>query len=105
MKLYVCWNTNPKLGMGGKHPCGIAYEALREAGHHPQVIKGRGWRVLPDSIFNRSEARQEVKRHTGKVDVPVLVTDDGEWISDSKRIVEWARAHPADTAGRTAASA
>ena len=26
--------------------------------------------------------------------VPVLVTDDGEVVSDSKRIVEWAKAHP-----------
>jgi glutathione S-transferase len=27
--------------------------------------------------------------------VPVLVTDDGEAIADSKNIVEWAKAHPA----------
>jgi glutathione S-transferase len=27
--------------------------------------------------------------------VPVLVTDDGEAINESQRIVEWAKAHPA----------
>jgi glutathione S-transferase len=27
--------------------------------------------------------------------VPVLVTDDGEVINESQRIVEWAKAHPA----------
>jgi hypothetical protein len=28
----------------------------------------------------------------------VLVTDDGEVVQDSKRIVEWAKAHPAGAA-------
>jgi glutathione S-transferase len=32
--------------------------------------------------------------------VPVLVTDDGEVIRESKRIVEWARANPAAGAVR-----
>jgi hypothetical protein len=30
--------------------------------------------------------------------VPVLVTDDGELIQDSKKIVEWAKANPASGA-------
>ena len=97
MKLYVCWNTNPKF-IFGSHPCGIAYEALREAGHDPEVVKAKGWRAMPDAVFNRTDGRQEVKRLTGKVDVPVLVTDEGEAISESKAIVEWAKAHPAPTA-------
>jgi glutaredoxin 2 len=37
-----------------------------------------------------------VEELTGKTMVPVLVTDDGEVINESKRIVEWARAHPHD---------
>jgi glutathione S-transferase len=36
--------------------------------------------------------------------VPVLVTDDGEVVSDSKRIVEWAETHPAHRATAPTAS-
>jgi hypothetical protein len=95
VKLYVCWNTNRKFMGSDSHPCGVAYEALKESGHSPMVIKGRGWRILPDAVFNRSEPRQEVKQLTGRVDVPVLITDEGEAIYPSQRIVEWANAHPA----------
>jgi glutaredoxin 2 len=42
-----------------------------------------------------TDERREVERLTGKPTVPVLVTDDGEVIPESQRIVEWARAHPA----------
>ena len=96
MKLYVCWNTNPRF-LAGKHPCGIAYHALRNHGHDPEVVKAKGWRVLPDAL-NRSEGRQEAKQLTGKVDVPVLVLDDGEVVAPSKAIVEWAKANPAGDA-------
>jgi glutathione S-transferase len=92
VKLYVCWNTNP--GPAGVHPCGRAHQALREAGHEPEVIKSRGLRLLPDRL-NQSEGRREAKRLTGSTTVPVLVTDAGDVISESKRIVAWARAHPA----------
>ena len=92
MKLYVCWNTSP--GPAGLHPCGRAHRALREAGHEPEVIKSRGLGVLPDR-FNQTEGRREAKRLTGSTTVPVLVTDTGQVISDSKRIVAWAREHPA----------
>ena len=91
MKLYVCWNT--RRGPLG-HPCGDAYHALRDAGHDPEVVKSYGLRLLPDR-FNRSEGRRAAKRLTGSVTVPVLVTDEGEVVSDSRRIVAWAREHPA----------
>ena len=42
-----------------------------------------------------TRTRKEVKKLTGKPWVPVLVTDDGEVVSDSKNIVAWAEAHPA----------
>jgi glutaredoxin 2 len=42
-----------------------------------------------------TEGRREIKELTGQPVVPVLVTDDGEVINESKRIVEWAQAHPA----------
>ncbi len=92
MKLYVCWNTSP--GPGGHHACGNAHRALREAGYEPEVVKARGLGALPDR-FNRTEGRREAKRLTGSTTVPVLITDTGEVISDSKRIVAWAREHPA----------
>jgi glutaredoxin 2 len=36
-----------------------------------------------------------VRELTGQSWVPVLVTDDGQAIHDSKKIVEWAKTHPA----------
>jgi hypothetical protein len=93
MKLYVCWNA--RRGPLG-HPCGDAYHALREAGYEPEVIKSYGHFVLPD-LLNRSEGRRVAKRLTGQSKVPVLVTDDGDAVWDSKQIVEWARQHPAQT--------
>lgn len=100
MKLYVCWGTFTKTPRPGGHPCANAYYALRDAGHEPEVIKSYGLAVLPDR-FNRSDGRREAKRLTGDNTVPVLVTDDGEVVSDSTRIVAWAREHPA---GATAAA-
>jgi glutathione S-transferase len=97
MKLYVCWGTFTTTPRPGGHPCGNAYRALREAGHDPEVIKSYGWDVLPD-VFNRTRGRREAKELTGKGTVPVLVTDSGEVVSDSKKIVEWAKAHPAAAA-------
>src|SRR5205823_4434726 len=61
----------------------------------PEVIKSYGLAPLPDALFNRTTGRQEAKRLTGSSMVPFLVTDDGEVIKDSKRIIEWARRHPA----------
>jgi glutathione S-transferase len=67
---------------------------LRDAGYDPEVIKSYGLAPLPD-VFNRTSGRQEVKRLTGRVTVPALVTDDGEVVSDSKKIVAWAKQNPA----------
>ena len=92
MKLYVCWGTFPSPRPGG-HPCGNAYRALKEAGHDPEVIKSYGLGPLP-AFLNNTRGRREVKELTGQSWVPVLVTDDGEAIHDSKKIVEWAKAHP-----------
>jgi glutathione S-transferase len=95
MKLYVCYGTfKPAPRAGGRHPCGVAYHALREAGHDPEVIKSYGWDVLPD-FLNNTRGRREAKKLTGKSTVPVLVTDSGEVISESKKIAAWAKDHPA----------
>jgi Glutathione S-transferase, N-terminal domain len=93
MKLYVCWGTFRSPRPGG-HPCGNAYRALREAGYEPEVIRSYGLGLLPDAL-NQTEGRKEVKRLTGDAWVPALVTDDGEVVKDSKKIVEWAKANPA----------
>ncbi len=97
MRLFVCWGTFTTTPRPGGHPCGNAYRALREAGHDPEVVKSYGWTVLPDAL-NRTAGRQEVKRLTGDSTVPVLVTDSGEVISDSKNIIAWAERNPATAA-------
>ena len=94
MKLYVCWGTFPTPRPGG-HPCANAYRALRDAGHDPEVVKAYGLAMLPDAVANRTAGREAARRLTGKSTVPVLELDDGTAIWDSKRIVEWARANPA----------
>lgn len=98
MKLYVCWGTFQTPRPGG-HPCGNAHRALKEAGYEPEVVKSYGFGPLPDL----TAGRKEVKRLTGQSWVPVLVTDDGEVIQDSKKIVAWAKAHPASGAGAATA--
>ena len=94
MKLYICYGTFRKAPRPGGHPCGNAYQALRDAGHDPELVKSYGFNVLP-SFMNFSRGRKEVRELTGKDTVPVLVTDDAEVITESRVIADWARAHPA----------
>jgi hypothetical protein len=89
VKLYVCWGTFPTPRPGG-HPCGNAYHALRDAGYDPEVKKVYGWGLLPAFM---NPTRKEVRELTGNDWVPVLVTDDGEIVQDSKRIADWAETH------------
>lgn len=93
MKLYICYGTFQTPRPGG-HPCKNAYDALRAAGHEPELVKSYGFGLLPEAL-NQTAGRKEVKRLTGQSWVPVLVTDDGEAIQDSKKIAAWAEAHPA----------
>ena len=94
MKLYVCWGTFPTPRPGG-HPCGNAYHALKDAGYEPEVKKVYGLAILPKFM---NPGRKEVRELTGSEWVPVLVTDDGEVVKDSKEIVAWAQANPAAAA-------
>jgi hypothetical protein len=98
MKLYVCYGTFTKTIRPGGHPCGNAYRALREAGHDPEVIRSYGLGMMPDKPFNQTAGRKEAKRLTGKSTVPVLVTDDGEVVADSRKIIDWAEKNPAGAA-------
>jgi len=61
------------------------------------VIRSYGGGFLPD-FLNRTRGRREVRELTGSNMVPVLVTDDGEVVKESSKIVEWAKAHPAAAA-------
>lgn len=93
MKLYICYGLFPSPRPGG-HPCKNAHDALREAGHDPEVVKSYGWGILPKA-FNMTKGRREVERLTGNRWVPTLVLDDGTVVDGSREIVAWAKAHPA----------
>jgi hypothetical protein len=95
VKLYVCWDTRPSHPVIGKHPCGIAHQALVEAGHEPEVVKAYGWAKLPD-FLNATPGRREVRELSGGNDeVPALITDSGEFVQSTREIVAWAKANPA----------
>ena len=94
MRLYVCYGTWTLGRPIHPHPCGEAHEALRGAGYAPQVVRALGLGPLP-GLLNDLTPRREVKELTGQYWVPALVTDDGEVVHGSQRIVEWARTHPA----------
>ena len=95
MKLYVCWGTwkGPTpwpFRRAESRPCGVAHQALKEAGHDPEVVRCFGWVELP-KVFNLTPGRRKVKELTGEMTVPVLVTDDGEVVPGSSEIAGWAR--------------
>ena len=97
MKLYVCWGTwkgaTPKpFRRADAHPCGVAHQALTDAGYEPEVARCYGWEALP-GVFNLTPGRRKVKELTGQLMVPVLVTEDGEVVAGSREIADWAEAH------------
>lgn len=96
MDLYICYGTFQTPRPGG-HPCRRAYHALRDAGYEPKLIKSYGLAVLPDFV-NQTAGRKKAKELTGSYAVPVLVTDDGEVVSDSRKIEAWAKQNPAGAA-------
>lgn len=103
MKLYVCFGTFKPAPRPGGHPCGNAYQALRDAGHEPEVVRTYGGALL-GPVFNQTPGRREVKRLTGNYWVPVLVTDEGAVVQGSDRIKDWAKANPTAAAREAAAS-
>jgi glutathione S-transferase len=102
MKLYVCWGTFWTARPGG-HPCHNAYQALRKAGHDPEVVRVHGLGIGPKLTQLKTAGRREVEELTGSPMVPVLVTDDGEAINESRRIAAWAERNPARNNPRPAA--
>jgi glutathione S-transferase len=93
MKLYVCGQGTH--GPAAMHPCAKAGKALDEAGYEYELKKVRGYRMMPWTWKSRAEDRQEVKELSGTNEVPILVLDDGEVISDSAAIAKWAKENPA----------
>ena len=93
MRLYVCYGTFPTPRPGG-HPCRNAFEALRAAGHAPELVRSYGFGALPDAL-NNTAGRRRARELTGRSWVPVLELDDGTGIGGSEAIVAWAKANPA----------
>jgi hypothetical protein len=103
MKLYICWGTFQTIRPGG-HPCHNAYQALRMAGHDPEVVKVHGLGIGPRFMHLTTRGRKEVEELSGQRAVPVLITDQDEVISDSHRIIDWAEANPAHRSSATSGS-
>jgi len=93
MILYTCGQKN--RGPGLAHPCARAAKALEKAGYEYELRPLGGYRLMPWTRSSRDEDRAVVRELSGTNEVPVLVLDDGEVISDSARIARWAREHPA----------
>lgn len=80
-----------------EHACRTAHQALLAAGHRPEVIKVRGLGVGPKLLQWITDGRRKVEELSGQRVVPVLLTDDGEALVESKAIVDWAETHPRST--------
>ena len=91
MKIYTCGQRDKQASIG--HPCGRAVRAVRDAGHKPEIVAVGGYKLMPWT--RRGDVRAEVERLSGQSDVPILVLDDGEVISGTSTIINWAKAHPA----------
>ena len=94
MKLYICWGTFQTIRPGG-HPCHNAYQALKMAGHDPEVVKVRGLGVGPRFMHLVTEGVRRSRSCPGSEPCPSWSPIEGEVISDSHRIVDWAEANPA----------
>jgi glutathione S-transferase len=94
MVLYVC-----ALGKAGgnlpapiAHPCGRAAKALDDAGRTYDIKEVRGGTLKLWTWPSRAKDRAEVERLSGQRAVPILVLDDGEVVTGTGAIVDWAGA-------------
>jgi glutathione S-transferase len=92
MILYTCGKK--KAGPGLLHPCAKAGKALDEAGYEYEIETVDGYRAMPWTWGSRKADRAEVRELSGTDEVPILVLDNGEVISDSSAIARWAKEHP-----------
>ena len=95
MILYTCTDGKSFGGLPGPlaHPCGRAAKALDEAGHSYEWKQVKGGTLKLWTWPSRGRDRAEVERLSGQRGVPILVLDDGEVVSGSAGIVQWAREH------------
>jgi glutathione S-transferase len=77
------------------HPCARAGKALDEAGYKYDIEKVGGYRLMPWTWKNRARDRKVIKELSGTNEVPILILDNGEVISDSGSIAKWAKENPA----------
>ena len=84
------------MPMPGGHPCKVAYEALRDAGHDPGLERPTGHGFCPTSSTGPTGGKKP-SAWTGKTTVPVLVTDEGLVVSEARNILAWADQHPANS--------
>lgn len=73
------------------HPCRRCHEALREAGHAYETDVFD--RNRPMGLFTKGK-RPKLEEMTGQEKLPVLQTPHGEFITGSKKIIEWAKSNP-----------
>jgi hypothetical protein len=94
--LYTCELGKSFGGVPGPlgHPCGRAAKELDDAGHSYELRTVKGGSLKFWTWPSRAQDRAEVERLSGQRAVPILVLDDGNVISGSSRIVNWAREHP-----------
>jgi glutaredoxin len=90
--LYTCGQKKSLASLG--HACGRAAKALDEAGYEYEIRDLPGYRLAPWTWGQRRNGREEVKRLTGQVNLPVLLLDEGRTVVGSGQIVDWAKAHP-----------
>jgi glutathione S-transferase len=95
MVLYVCPSGTSFGGVPGPlgHPCGKAAKALKDAGHRYEVKQVKGGSMMFWTWPSRAKDRAEVEQFSGQRSVPILVLDDGEVITGSGTIVQWAKEH------------
>lgn len=93
MILYTC-GQKKALGSVG-HPCGRAAKALDKAGYEYEIRALPGFRLAPWSWGERRRGREEVEKLTGQINLPVLALGEGRTVVGARRIVDWAKAHPA----------
>jgi glutathione S-transferase len=94
--LYTCGQKT--MGPGFAHPCAKAGNALEAAGYDYEIKTVGGYRMMPWTWGRRERDRAEVKKLSGQSSVPILVLDDGEVISGSGEIADWAQEHPVSRA-------
>lgn len=97
MVLYTCPFGKSFGSLPGPiaHPCGRAAKALDDAGISYELRMVKGGRGMIWTLPNRASDRAEIEKLSGQRSVPILVLDDGQVITGSGQIVDWAKAHAA----------